>query len=829
MHGGDVALLVGGTVVLLLVAAGARVVTNNTRLPLSVVLFVVGIAVAAVGERLGAGWILDRFRLSPGLVLYVFLPSLVFESAISLDVRELKRNLLPILTLAVPGLLLSTTGIALVVSLATPLTFRTALLLGAILSATDPVAVISIFERLGAPRGLHVLVEGESLFNDATSLVVSRILATVVIGGTVSGNVAAAGVLEFAWVFLGGIACGAVFGFATGYALRSVRSDSYVSITLTTILAYLSFIIAEELLAVSGVMATVTAGLTFSGWGWMRVSHEVRSYLEYFWSYVAFVANALIFLLVGLLVEPAGLAGALSTIGWVILGMLVSRLAVAYGLVPSLRLISRHYAFDARYQTVLFWGGLRGAVAVAIVLSLPEFGADDLFLTVVIGAVLFTLVVQGLTIDPLVRLLGLDRPSPPDRFIHLDTELQARRTALESLPRLAQGGRFSSAILTRVRDEYAASLEQLERDLADIRTESGSRQEQERMLYLRSLGQERGRYVELFDAGHIGERALRTLDLEVSLQIDAVRHATDLDELHLGRFHHTPLAERIRRVIDGLPWFRPLGERRRRRRFATDYELSWAHYQSSSRVLDRLAAEQRVFPETVVAAVEDRYRRWNETARRQLDTAAEQFPEFVADAQERFGLRLLLLREREYIRSAAEEGALTDSAAEESLAGVDRRLESLKSREIAELGVAPEALLRNIPLLAQLPDDAFSELAACLEARTFPATEPIIRQGDAGTSLFLIARGVVRVSRAEGREVREISTLLPGDFVGEMALLHAERRTATVHAVTPVLAYELQAQDARHAMRRYPAMLEALEEADRRRRDENRSEGGHGP
>jgi CPA1 family monovalent cation:H+ antiporter len=822
MHGGDVALIVGGTVVLLLVAAGARVVTNNTRLPLSVVLFVVGIAVAALGDRLGAADVLERFRLSPGLVLYVFLPSLVFESAISLDVRELRRNLLPIVTLAVPGLLLSTTGIALIVSLGTPLPLRTALLLGAILSATDPVAVISIFQRLGAPRGLHVLVEGESLFNDATSLVVSRILATVVIGGAVSGNVAVAGVLQFVWVFLGGIACGALFGFVTGYLLRSVRSDSYVSITLTTILAYLSFIIAEELLGVSGVMATATAGITFSGWGWMRVSHEVRSYLEYFWSYVAFVANALIFLLVGLLVEPTSLAGALPTTGWVILGMLVSRLAVAYGLVPTLRLISRQYAFDTRYQTVLFWGGLRGAVAVAIVLSLPQFGSNELFITVVIGAVLFTLIAQGLTIDPLVRLLGLDRPSPPDRFIHLDTELQARLHALDSLPHLTRGGRFSSAILTRVREDYAASLENLEERLAAIRDDAEDGREQERMLYLRSLGEERGRYVELFDAGHIGERALRTLDLEVSLQIDAVRHASDIDELHLGRFHHTPLLERIQRLIDGVPPLRFLAERRRRRRFATDYELSWAHFQSSSRVLDRLSDEETVFPAPVIQAVADRYRRWNDAARRQLDTAAEQFPEFVADAQERFGLRLLLLREREHIRQAAEEGALADTAAEESLNGIDRRLEGLKSREIAELGVSPPQLLRNIPLLESLPEEAFSELAARLEERTFPAGEVIIRQGDAGTSLFLIARGVVRVSRTEDGETREISTLLPGDFVGEMALLHAERRTATVQAVTPVLAYELRAQEARGAVERYPAMLTALEEADRQRRQENR-------
>ena len=165
---------------------------------------------------------------------------------------------------------------------------------------------------------------------------------------------------------------------------------------------------------------------------------------------------------------------------------------------------------------------------------------------------------------------------------------------------------------------------------------------------------------------------------------------------------------------------------------------------------------------------------------------------------------------------------MPDNAGEECLEEIDRRLESLRSREVAELGVSPTDLLRRIPLLDELPDDAFEELAEQLRSRTFPANETIIRQGESGTSLYLIARGVVRVSREEGDEPRELSTLLPGDFVGEMALLHAEPRTATVRAVTPVLAYELRGQDAQAAMQRHPTMLHALEEADRRRREEAR-------
>jgi CPA1 family monovalent cation:H+ antiporter len=822
MHGEYVAFLAAGTVLLLLVATIARALVGRTHVPLSVVLFLIGIALAAVGKQVGTEELLERFRLSPGIVLYVFLPSLIFDSAIKLDVKALRRNLVPILTLAVPGLLISTFGIALVLAAATPFRLRTALLLGAILSATDPVAVISVFERLGAPRRLHVLVEGESLFNDATALVVSRILAGLLAGGALTANLALDGLVEFAYVFSGGLATGAILGFATGYVLRMVRSDSFVSISLTTILAYLSFIIAELFLGVSGVVATVTAGLTFSGWSWMRVSHEVRNYLEYFWHYVAFVANALIFLLVGLLVDPLSLWEAVPLLVWVIAGMLVSRLLVSYGLLSYLGLNVTRFELDLRYQTVIYWGGLRGAVAVAIALSLPSFGANTIFLTLVMGAVLFTLLVQGLTIEPLVHLLGLDRPSPRDRFIRIDSQLAAQRSALEALPRIARGGRLSSSILERVEEEYAASVGPLEHELREILENADSQAEQERMLCLRSLGEERGRHVQLFDEGHIGEAALRQLDLEVSLQLDAVRHGASLDELHLGRFHRARLVERLGRLLVDLPLLGPLAERHRRRRFAIDYELSWAHYQSSAHVLERLREEGQLFPSPVIDSVTDRYRRWNETARAQLDTAAEQFPEFVADVQKRFGLRLLLLHERERIVESMEAGALPESSGEACLSHIDERLEQVRTEESGELGVAPEEILRKIPLLQGLPAEAFDELGGLLESHTFPANERIIKRGESGSSLFLLARGVVRVLRPPKDEphgeLREVATLLPGDFFGEMELLRAEPRIATVLAVTPVLAYELRGQDARVVMQKYPTILEALEAKDRERR-----------
>src|ERR1039457_80816 len=255
--------VVTGVFVLLLIACAVYAITKRVRLPFPVALVRAGVglaSLAAARPHLLPG--IESIRISPDLILFVFLPTLVFESAFNLDARQLQRNLVAVMMLAVPGLLVSTAVIGLIVCLATPVPLTAALLLGAILSATDPVAVVALFKRLGAPQRLTILVEGESLFNDATSLVLARILLGVVLVGSVSGSTMATGVLDFAVVFVGGLVVGWLCGLVTGYLLGKVESNALIEITLTTALAYTSYLIAEEAFHVSGVMATIAAGIT---------------------------------------------------------------------------------------------------------------------------------------------------------------------------------------------------------------------------------------------------------------------------------------------------------------------------------------------------------------------------------------------------------------------------------------------------------------------------------------------------------------------------------------------------------------------------------------
>ena len=207
-----------------------------------------------------------------------------------------------------------------------------------------------------APQRLTILVEGEGLFNDATSIVLSRILVGVIVVGAASAGGIAGSALDFLTVFLGGLVVGWCLGLITGWILGRVEFDPLIEITLTTVLAYMSFLLAEEVFHTSGVMAAIAAGLTLGGWGRMKISPSVRTYLEHFWEYIAFVANALIFLMVGLRVELSVLWSEIDLLLWVLLAMLVSRFLVVFGLVPLAGRLPGAEPVSRGYQSVIYWG-----------------------------------------------------------------------------------------------------------------------------------------------------------------------------------------------------------------------------------------------------------------------------------------------------------------------------------------------------------------------------------------------------------------------------------------------------------------------------------------
>lgn len=808
-HTSVIADLVLGLCILLLLASATLLGARQLRLPFTVLLVIIGLGIAALSDTLppALAGLLD-FHVSPDIILYVFLPTLIFESAFHLDVRQLRDNLYPVLTLAVPGLLISTVVIAALVAGLTDVPFAAALVLGAILSATDPVAVIALFQQLGAPARLTVLVEGESLFNDATAIVAAKILLAVAIAGYVTFDTVVAGVGDFLFVFFGGIVVGWLMALLAGLALGAVHENQAIEITVLTVLAYLSFIVGEEVFHVSGVMATVAAGLTIGGWGRSKISPGVNAYIEHFWAYVAFVANALIFLLVGLTIELDALARHADILLVAVLAMLLSRALVIYTLVPAIGRLPGAERVDLGYQTVMYWGGLRGAVALAVVLSLGDFQWTEAFTAVVMGAVLFTLIVQGLTMEPLIRVLGLDRPNAGDRFARDEIQVETALGAIARIPELGAGGLFSARIARDLEARHRAEIDTLRAAIAELRAHELTADEEQRVLHLRCLAVEKADYYVQYSRHHITEDAYRAAAHTVSRRIDDLRHFGHLHERTAGP---RPLVQRLLARLPGA-LARHLGTRAA----ARAYQLAWAEFQATRRVEAFL--EEAAAAETVQAGALEGVRAYyaarRDTARGQLDDWAEQFPEFVAAMQQRLAERLILRAERDAIAGHIDSGALPHGLGEELLEAFDERIRGLGGVSAGALEVAPAELLRKVPFFADAPAADVARVVQLLKPLTVAPGEDIVSQDETGATMYFIARGVVRVLRrgTDGEE-REVASLIAGDFFGEIALLRDEPRTATCRAATACALYELTRADVEAATQLCPAIGESLRRA----------------
>lgn len=440
-------------ILLLLVSSIVAMAAKWIRVPYTLMLVIVGLIISPMH-------FLPTVHISPDLVLLIFLPALLFEAAWNLDYRHLRANLWPILLLAVPGVCFSVGVIGLVLHFGLGMSWDKACLFGAMISATDPVSVLALFKKLNLPTRLTTIIEGESLFNDGTAVVVFRILLGIVIGRTASPteNLFWNSLREFFQVILGGIAIGAITGFLAS-KLTSFFNDHLLEITLTTIAAYGSVLLAESF-HVSPVIAVLITGLIIGNYGrQMGMSPTTQIAVNSFWEYAAFVVNSLVFLLTGLEIQFSMFQNT-SAIFWAVIAMLVSRMVIIYGLLPILNRFE--LAIPFRWQHVLFWGGLRGSLSIALALSLPTTipGRSTLVL-MIFGAVAFSLLGQGLTVSPLLRRLKLSTGAADSQdFEMLQAQLLAETDALKELEMMRAQGRISDSIHQSLHQQISRNQEQ---------------------------------------------------------------------------------------------------------------------------------------------------------------------------------------------------------------------------------------------------------------------------------------------------------------------------------------------------------------------------------
>lgn len=396
MNGDGGILIVELFAVLVTFAVIVGLITTRLSMPYSVALIVAGLAIGVLVPK-------GAVRVTPDLILMALIPGLVFEAAYKLNIEELRRTSGVVMVLAVPGVVITATVVAIVAAVTTGLDLRIGFLLGTIVSATDPVAVIDLFKRLDAPGRLATVVDAEALLNDGTGVVLFTI-ALVAVSHPVGME---SGIAQFLFIVVVSGLIGAAAGLAAIWLMGSTR-DRLLQVAISVVAAYGTYLVAFRL-GQSGIIATVAAGIAV-GWCCQRglLTRQTMAALDSVWGFAAWLITALTFLLIGLVIGPDLVINAAPLIVAGYVAITLARAFVVYVLIGGTeRALPGPSLLPVGYLHVIFWAGLRGAIATALVLALPvDLPQRDLLTGAVYGIVLITILLQGGTVGWLIRRIG---------------------------------------------------------------------------------------------------------------------------------------------------------------------------------------------------------------------------------------------------------------------------------------------------------------------------------------------------------------------------------------------------------------------------------------
>ncbi len=788
---------------------------ERLHLPYTVLLAFVGVAVGTLSSFLLYTPLTTLFDdivapivnlpISASIFLIVFLPLLLFHAALTIDVREIAQDAAPILTLAILAVFAAAAAIGFSLSfVGVPLIV--ALLLGAIVATTDPAAVVTIFREVGAPPRLTRLLEGESLLNDAAAIVLFALLVEILTDGAHFSL--AGGIMHFAKAFIGGLVLGAVAGRLFGAVLPFLGGSRMAEVTLSVALPYIVYLSGEEL-DISGVVAVVSAGLTAGAVGRVRIRPGNWRYLERMWAQTGFWASSLIFVSASTLVPK--LLGAVELRHlWLLLiavaAALASRAAVLFGVLPLLSALRLSQKIGGAYKLAISWGGLRGAVTLALALSVTENArldpaTKDVVAVLATGFVLFSLLVNGLTLRWVIRLLRLDRLSPLNEAVRgkvlalslADVRDVVRKTAQEY--HIAPAAARAASAQYEQRIEALASRPDLEEAISDP--------DRIRIGLVALANRERRIILDHHEQHTVSGAAIERLLHNTSFILDAVRTEgpDGYDRaagalLGFGRaFRAAHFLHRAMR-IDG-PLQREVSirfEMLLTRRLALEGLALFAHRQLRALLGQEIA--QRLGE--VVAGRAD-------AIARALDALRLQYPDHADALESRFlqqsGRQLLMSRYRDLFEEGLISGELYHDLGREHS---DRRLSG--KLPPLDLGLQTGELIGSFEMFAGLEAAELKALVRLLRPRLLVPDEAIIRKGERGRGMFFISSGCVEVVLPNER-VR----LGSGDFFGEMALLTRRRRQADVISLGYGRALELGAADFHRFLSSYPRAKAEIE------------------
>lgn len=811
----NLVLLVMGV---LLAGAATRRVVSHLRLPYTVLMLLLGILVGLgssyFSRMTGMALFTEGLLVSPHVIIFVFLPTLIFESAFNMDGYKFNKFLGTIVLLAGPVLVLST---CLTASLMMAVTFHswhwnwiTALVFGALISATDPVAVVAILSELGVSKNLSILIEGESLLNDGTAIVLFSVFLALLTQPESHFQLGAA-LLSFSWVVMGGILLGLILAWLISFWLSKTFNDAPAEITLTLVLAFAAMLLAEGLLHVSGVMAIVVAGLWMGSRGKTKISPEIQSFLHKFWEMLAYIANTLIFFLVGMVVAFEFERLSSSDIILIILtylGIMIIRFAVTLAVFPLFKRTGPEVPFQD--ALVSSWGGLRGAVSLALALMIYEnLGIAEpvrqQILLVTVCVVLLTISINGSTVGFLLEKLGYKKTLLSESIGSVNAEKLITQKVQKKIATLAQEPDLKTVNWFHMEADLVLESQRQDEQLKQLleKNQAVDSDEQRRTTWCQVLEIERRAYWNAFREGTLSPSAVLTLVRELDIQIEQIGHgvfAVPPNRAHLGPFR-ARMAQLFRKVS------------RLNRNFQFEnmtllYELSYAEARAARKVLEDLHVLE--ISETLKEACQKTYQTYLLHGKRQQEDIRTNLPELAQSIETRLARRMALNEEREMIYHLMRNGILPEQAGQKALASVEGQMQKLlhytRQSQVSE----PQKLLQELPLFKGLSEVQLKDLAACAEEIILAPHEFVFQENDSGNSLFFVIRGVLNISRIIDGKCVLLDVIGGGSLFGEMAFLTGESRSASIQAVSAVSLLKLSHDVLQDLSASYPHILETI-------------------
>ena len=786
----NIVLLLAVLATLLVVVAVSQPVAVRLKVAPVVLLAVIGVAIGAVSIVLVHTPLSARFGDFAGLFadlpvgaetfIYVFLPLLVFEGAINVDVRRMLEDAAPILMLAVVATIVCTAVVGFALWPIAGLPLVVCLLLGSVVATTDPAAVIAVFRDVGAAARLTRLVEGEALLNDAAAIVMFTVLLGVIVSGQQPNFLV--GEEQFLVSFFGGAALGLLAGRALLQLIPWTRDDRLAEATLTVALPYLVFIAAENLVHVSGVVAVLCAGLTVSAFGRSRITPYNWSFITDLWAQIAFWAHSLVFMLASILVPKLLLDMQLHDvllIAVLIVAAFGARLLVLFLLLPLLSLAKLTQPISTAYKLAIAWGGLRGALTLVLALAVTENPTlkpevHKFVAVLATGLVLFTLLVNGTTLRAVIHLLRLDRLSPVDQALRDRVLALSYTEVAETIRSTAHEHDISPTALASALAPYEAGIAAANSPGAD---EAGLTDHQRLAIGLVALGnQERMLALEI-----MAERAASPVTVQALL-----RNAEALGEAARsgGRLGYKRGAEAALAFPFSFAaayfFYRRFGiVRFLADRLGDRFEMLLVTRLLIQELMAAHAVRSRsIFGERVVELIDAILKGRLKRTTAALDALRRQYPQYAAALEARFLRQSALRREMGRYDALFQEGLIAPEIYED-LKGSVEDTQSRETRPRFDLGLDTRELIGRLDLFADLNDQQLERVQKLLRPRFVAPRELIVREGDQGDACYFIASGAAEVV-FPGRRI----PLGSGDLFGEMALLTGMTRQADVVAMT---------------------------------------------